>query len=69
MLKDKEATLARVNSIIWNSCTPYEAAGWPPGMLDHIKVMMQDLAFNIIDSTYTEEELDSKVDDILFKKH
>jgi hypothetical protein len=68
MLKDKDVAIAKINSIIWNTSTPYESAGWPPGMLDHVKSIMQHLALDVIDSIYTEDELDSRINGILFEK-
>ena len=68
MLKDKNLTISKINAIIYNYPEPYESAGWPPGMLDHVKSIMHDLAIDVIDSIYTEEELDSKINNILFEK-
>jgi hypothetical protein len=68
MLKDKALAVAKVNSIIWNTTAPYESAGWPPGMLEHVKSIMSHLALDIIDSIYTEDELDSRINDMLLER-
>jgi hypothetical protein len=68
MLKNKDEALNIISNTIWNSCTPYESAGWPPLMLDHIKCMMHNTAVAIVESIYTEQELDKKAEDILLDK-
>jgi hypothetical protein len=68
MLKDKAEALAIISSTVWNSYTPYEAAGWPPAMLEHVKTIVHNTAVAIVESIYTEEELDKKAEDILLDK-
>lgn len=65
MLKDKDEAINRIASIIWNSYTPSESAGWPPLMLDHIKSIMHNTAIAIVESIYTEQELDEKAEGII----
>jgi hypothetical protein len=65
MLKDKDEAVNRIASVIWNSYTPHESAGWPPLMLDHIKSMMHNTAIAIVESIYTEQELDEKAEGII----
>lgn len=65
MLKDRDEAISKVSSIIWNSYTPHEAIGWPPAMLDHIKTIMHNTAIVIVESIYTEQELDNKAEGIL----
>jgi hypothetical protein len=65
MLKNKEEALMIIHNAVWNSYTPHEAVGWPPAMLDHFRATMQNVAIAIVESIYTEEELDSKIESTL----
>jgi hypothetical protein len=44
---------------------PYQAQGWPPELQEYIKRVAVATAMAIVDSIYTETELDARVDTIL----
>lgn len=45
--------------------TPYCSTGWPPELQEYIKRVAMTTAIAIVESIYTEEELDARVDKIL----
>lgn len=68
MLKDRDEALSLIGSIVWNRYTPPEAIGWPPGLLEHVRCMNHNVAVAIVESIYTEQELDNKVERIILNK-
>ena len=44
---------------------PHCAQGWPPELQEYIKRVAMTTAIAIVESIYTEEELDARVDGIL----
>lgn len=68
MLKDKNHAISLINSVVWNSYTPHEACGWPPGMLDHLRAIMHNMGIAIVESIYTEQELDNQIENVLLDK-
>ena len=69
MLKDdRNAIIAEIHAIVWNSLPPLEAAGWPPGLLEHIKTIIHNISIAIVDSIYTQKELDDKIESIILDK-
>jgi hypothetical protein len=66
MLKKNRYDLqADIVSAINGAYKPYEAIGWPPGLENYIRSVAEMTALAIINSIYTEGELDEQMDKIL----
>lgn len=48
-----------------NEMVPNEALGWPPGLTEYIKRVAAATAVAVVDAIYTEQEMETKVEEIL----
>jgi hypothetical protein len=63
--KDRSTIEAEVCCAINNTMLPYENIGWPPNIERYIKDIARNVAIAVINSIYTEQELDAEVESIL----
>ncbi len=48
-----------------NFSVPPEAVGWPTGLIEYVRRISLMMAYEILNSVYTEQELEQKAEDII----
>lgn len=57
----------RILSAVYNTPMPACSVGWPPFLAEYIKELVENVSIAVVDSIYTEQELDEKIDNTLLK--